>query len=50
METTKSTGKYWILFFLALAGIIAMMIYKPEFFWVVLPFVGTYFAKALDIM
>jgi hypothetical protein len=50
METRKSTGKYWLLFFLSLAGMIAMMIFKAEFFWVVLPFVGTYFAKAMDIM
>jgi hypothetical protein len=50
MEQTKSTGKYWLLFFISLAGMIAMMVYKPEFFWVVLPFVGTYFAKAMDLL
>lgn len=50
MEQTKSTGKYWLLFFISLAGMIAMMVYKPEFFWVILPFVGTYFAKAMDLL
>jgi len=50
MEQTKSTGKYWLLFFVSLAGMIAMMVYKPEFFWLILPFVGTYFAKAMDLL
>lgn len=50
MGTTKSTGKYWFLFLLSLAGMIGMIIFKAEFFWLVLPFVGTYFAKALDII
>lgn len=50
METTKSTGKYWIYFFISLAVMIAMMIFVPSYFWTILPFVVTYFAMAMDLL
>jgi predicted RND superfamily exporter protein len=50
METTKSTGKYWMYFFISLVVMILMIIFYREFFWVVLPFVVTSFALAMDIM
>jgi hypothetical protein len=52
MEAKVSTGKYWVLFFLSLAAIIFFLVYEPwrQFFWLILPFVTTFFAKAMDIM
>lgn len=50
METTRPTGKYWIYFFISLIAMIIMLFVLTQFFWVVLPFVFTYFALAMDIM
>ncbi|WP_207496707.1 hypothetical protein [Aridibaculum aurantiacum] len=50
METTKSTGKYWLYFFLSLIGMILMLIFKAEYFWLLLPLVVTFFAKAMDLL
>ncbi|MEO5890411.1 MAG: hypothetical protein ABIQ31_09170 [Ferruginibacter sp.] len=51
METTKkSTGLYWILFFISIAA--AVFVYKigGGYCSMVLPFNVTFFAKALDLM
>jgi len=50
MEATKSTGKYWLYFFVFLIAMIAMIIFVPAYFWLLLPFVVTVFAKALNLM
>jgi hypothetical protein len=50
METTKSTAKYWVLFFLWLVIMIALLVFYRQFFWLALPGVCTYFAKAMNIM
>ena len=50
METTKSTGKYWLYFIISLAAMIVMLVVKPQYFWVLLPLVVTFFAKAMDLM
>ncbi|MCY7421387.1 MAG: hypothetical protein LH478_06540 [Chitinophagaceae bacterium] len=50
METTKSTGKYWLYFFISLIALILMIIFYRQFFWVVLPFVITSFGLAMDIV
>ena len=47
-----NTRKHWVMFFFWLAVIIVML-YLPgtrPWFWLVLPFVVTEFAKAMDIM
>lgn len=49
-QENKSTSRYWLYFFISLAGIILMLIFVRPFFWVVLPFVVTFFAKALNLM
>ncbi len=41
---------YAILFLIFLAGMILFLMFKPEWFWVMLPFVGTSIVKALDII
>jgi hypothetical protein len=50
METTKATGKYWIYFFISLAVMIGFIIFLPQFFWTILPFVVTYFAMAMNLL
>ena len=52
MEETrkKSTGLYWILF-LACVALLAYGIFAHwEYLTLILPFMVTFFAKALDIM
>jgi hypothetical protein len=50
MSVAKPTGKYWMLFFISSAIMILMLIFLREYFWLALPFVTLYFAKALNIM
>jgi hypothetical protein len=51
-QVQVNTKKHWALFFFWLI-VISVMLYLPgtrPFFWLVLPFVVTEFAKAMDIM
>ncbi|MBA4166917.1 MAG: hypothetical protein H0X41_05145 [Chitinophagaceae bacterium] len=51
METTKkSTGIYWILFFLSVISFFVLLEFKGELLTLTLPFICTSFAKAMDIM
>lgn len=51
MENSKrSTGVYWIIFLLSTAAFIAAIALKWEYVTLILPFVGTSFVKALDII
>jgi len=44
METVKDTTKSdWVIFLISLAGMIALLVYADEWFWLALPFVLTYF-------
>ncbi len=50
METTtenKSTRTDWILFAISTMVCLALLMYANEWFWVALPFVLTYFVRAL---
>ncbi len=52
MEAKASTKKHWITFFIW-TGILIFMLANADyrqFFWLALPGVFTYFAKAMDIM
>jgi hypothetical protein len=51
METQrKSTGLYWVLFFLSVLAFVLLLIFKGQIVTLSLPFIVTFFAKALDIM
>lgn len=51
METTKkSTGKYWVMFVLSVAAFFAVYVVAGGYCSMVLPFVVTSFAAALDLM
>jgi len=46
----KSTGMYWLLTIVSLVGIVLFLIFKPEWFWVMLPPFFTAFIKAMKWM
>jgi hypothetical protein len=49
-NTRKSTGLYWILFFLSVAAFVLVLQFKGELVTLTLPFVCTTFAKAMNIL
>lgn len=54
MESTTSTSKYWLWFFIWLAILIIMLCdiggFTRKFFWLALPGTVTYFSKAMKLM
>jgi len=46
----KNTGLYWILFLISTAVLIYAISARWEYLTLILPFVCTFFVKALDIM
>jgi hypothetical protein len=51
METTKkSTGLYWILFFLSLIAFVVVYKVGGGYCSMVLPFILTFFVKAMDLL
>lgn len=46
----ESVKKYWLFFAIAAIVQLAFLIWLREFFWIVLPFVLTSFAKAIRII
>lgn len=49
-ETKKSTTMDWVLTAVSLVVTVALIIFLPEWFWVGLPFLLTYFVRALGYM
>ncbi|MBK7094843.1 MAG: hypothetical protein IPH57_07310 [Saprospiraceae bacterium] len=41
---------YWIGFIVSTAIMVWLLVYHPEWFWAMLPFVGTFLVKALDVI
>jgi hypothetical protein len=51
METAKkSRTKYWVYFFISVAAFFGVYAFAGGYCSMVLPFVVTYFAMALDLM
>ncbi len=50
MSSQESTGKYWLWFVVWLAIIILMLVFVRQFFWLALPGVVLYFAKAMNLL
>ena len=46
----KNLGLYWLLFFLSTAALIVAIVARFEYLTLILPFVCTFFVKAMDIM
>ncbi len=49
-QSTTSTTGAWLLFLVSTVATIALLIFKPEWFWVTLPFVLTSLVKAMRAM
>jgi len=50
MEQKKNLGLYWLLFFISTAVFIFAIYAKWEYLTLIIPFVCTFFVKAMDIM
>jgi len=50
MEATKPSKKYWLYFFFAILFLIFMVVFAPKFFWIALPFVFTFFVRAMNLL
>lgn len=49
-QQKKSTGLYWVLFLISTVGFGVAVAQHFEYLTLILPFVCTFFVKALDIM
>lgn len=49
-SSSESIRMYWIYTLLSLVGIVVFLMFKPEWFWVMLPSFFTYFIKAMKWM
>lgn len=50
IKANSSTTTDWLIFLVSLVVIIFMLMYVNEWFWVALPFVLTYLARALKVI
>jgi hypothetical protein len=52
MSTTNKSaiGLNWILTLVSLVALAAFLMFKPEWCWLAFPFVGTFMAKAFDVI
>jgi hypothetical protein len=51
MESAKKSKAFaWLMFLVFSVITIGMLIMVPEWFWVPLPFMLTYFVQAMDVM
>jgi len=49
-DAKSSNGKYWLIFMVTLVIMLFFLVVDPTWFWVPLPFVLTFFVKAIDYM
>ncbi|HZE83485.1 MAG TPA: hypothetical protein VE035_04210 [Puia sp.] len=49
-QQKKNTGLYWLLFLISTAGLVLAIASHFEYLTLILPFVCTFFVKAMDIM
>jgi len=49
-QKKKNTGIYWVLFLISTAAFLFAVDQKFEYLTLILPFVCTFFVKAMDIM
>jgi hypothetical protein len=49
-NSSKSKSINWIIALVSLVVVVFLVIVKPEWFWVALPFFLTYFVIALDMI
>jgi hypothetical protein len=49
-QNNDNKGLYWLITLISLAAFVLLIMFKPEWFWLTLPFLLTYFVKAIDMM
>lgn len=49
-ETNESKGLYWLITLVSAVACVLLIMFKPEWFWLTLPFLLTYFVKAINMM
>jgi fatty acid desaturase len=49
-EQKENRGLYWMITLVALVACIGFLLLSPEWFWLTLPFLFTYFVKAIGMM
>ncbi len=49
-SSSESVRSYWLFALLSLVGCVLFLMFKPEWFWVMLPPMLTYFVKAMRWM
>jgi hypothetical protein len=49
-EKKENTKLYWLITLVSAAACVGLLIYSPEWFWLTLPFLFTYFVKAIGMM
>jgi len=49
-EPKENRRLYWMITFVSLIACVALIILAPEWFWLTLPFLLTFFVKAIGMM
>ena len=49
-EKKENKGLYWLITLVSAAACVGLLIFSPAWFWLTLPFLFTYFVKAIDMM
>lgn len=49
-QPKENKALYWLITLVSLVACIALIAFAPEWFWLTLPFLFTYFVKALGMM
>ena len=49
-EPNENRRLYWLITLVSLVACVALIILSPEWFWLTLPFLLTFFVKAIGMM
>lgn len=49
-QQKENKGLYWVITLVSAVACVLLIMFSPEWFWVTLPFLFTYFVKAIDMM
>ena len=49
-ERTENRKLYWLITLVALIACVSLIILAPEWFWLTLPFLLTFFVKAIGMI
>lgn len=49
-QKRKNTGIFWVLFFISVGAFVWAVASHFEYITMILPFLGTFFVKAMDII